>query len=205
MNIAFDKDGTMTDLRYFPIGRGTKSNTKTILDTAPDLKYENNALIRKVLYYGMALYTRVCPYRKGLSELTKKLAEKGDKITIVTSTCMGTSDYIEGRKIRALVELSLIENDIVYHDIIFTKSNKVKESLENKFDLVVEDNPHNIISLREAGINTVRMITSQNDFIENDRHHAAKDILELEYIIERIRKEKELIKRKENKRLTLLR
>ncbi len=202
MNIAFDKDGTMTDLRYLPIGRGTKSERKTILDTKPDIKYQNNALIRKVLYYGMALYTMVCPYRRGLSELTKRLAEKGDNITIITSTCMGTCESKEGEKLRTLVELSLIENDIIYHDIIYTKTNKVKESLENEFDIIIEDNPHNINSLRDAGITTLRMITPQNNFMNGDYEHAAHDINELENIIENIRLKQNLIKKPEEKRLS---
>lgn len=189
MNIAFDKDGTMTNLKYIPIGKGAGKKKKTILDTSPDLTYQNNPVIRKLLCKAMVLYTRICPYREGMSDLAKRLIESGDKTFMITSTCMGTSPYIEGDIIRKEVEISLLDNDIPFSDIIFTKSNKVKECLDNKIDIIVEDNAENIIALREAGITTIRFIEKRNNHIINDDGFAANNLYEVEKIINRIKEE----------------
>lgn len=208
MNIAFDKDGTMTDLKYIPIGKGTGKEKKTILDTAPDLTYQNNRVIRKILCKAMTLYTRVCPYRKGMSKLSKELIESGDKLFVITSTCMGTSPYIEGEKIRKEVELSLLENDIAYNVIIYTKSDKVQECIENKIDIIIEDSAEKIKALRAAGITTIRFIDKRNKHITGDEGFAAKDMDEVALIIKRIKKEymiKEQLKNIHNKNLNNVR
>ena len=69
------------------------------------------------------------------AEVIKKLKEDGNEIYIITA--------------RWLKEW-LIKNDIVYYKLIFSKAekeNKLQEIIDNKIDLMIEDNPNNINQL----------------------------------------------------------
>lgn len=149
MNIGIDIDGVLTN------------DDDYILDFASKYCYENNlkCFNNPNLYEYRKLdwdkntindyrnkyfinYIKNESARKFASEVIKKLRENGNKIFIITARHKTAENgKIGNDNIRECTLNWLRENDIEYDKIIFTKPPKVKEILENKIDLMIEDSP----------------------------------------------------------------
>lgn len=87
------------------------------------------------------------------AEIIKKLKKEGHEIYIITARWLTNRDDAVGENMRKIVKKWLVENDIVYDKLIFSKAEKERkdeEILENKIDLMIEDNPNNIIDLSKV-------------------------------------------------------
>jgi uncharacterized HAD superfamily protein len=86
------------------------------------------------------------------AEVLKKLREDGHEIYIVTARWDANRDDEIGENMRRLVIEWLLKNDIVYDKLIFSKATyerKHQEVIDEKIDLMIEDNPNNINELSE--------------------------------------------------------
>jgi len=80
----------------------------------------------------------------------------------------GNDDSVMGEKTRARTEKHLENHDIPYDKIRYVPSNKVDECIEEKADVVIEDNPNNIKALAAAGFNVICFRTMYNKHITAD-------------------------------------
>ena len=84
------------------------------------------------------------------AEVIKKLKEDGNEIYIITARWLTNRDDDIGNNMREIVKNWIIENKIVYDKLIFSKAekeDKLQEIIENKIDVMIEDNPNNINQL----------------------------------------------------------
>lgn len=93
-----------------------------------------------------AIYDYVkIPPRDFACEVIKKLKEKGNTICIITNR---TSDLsycnITTEEMKKIVIKWLKENLIHYDELIFSNGDKTKFIIDNKIDVMIEDNPKNI-------------------------------------------------------------
>lgn len=152
MNIGIDIDGVLTN------------DDDYILDCTSKYCYENNIKgfenadlyeYRKFDWDENTIddyrnkyfinYIKNEPARKFASEIIKRLREDGHKIIIITARYKTFENgKIGDDNIRECTLNWLKENDINYDKIIFTKPPKVKEIIENKIDLMLEDSPTTI-------------------------------------------------------------
>jgi uncharacterized HAD superfamily protein len=170
MNIGIDIDGVITNLDFIKMGNKEKH---TILDTNPAMKYQNNKLIREVLYHGIKLYSKHAKVRNDASKIINSLKNDGDKIHIITRRQFASEDSKKGNKIRTLVELHLINHDIPYDSITFTNGDKIKECLEEKIDVMIEDNPITAMKLTSY-IPVIVFDTPYNFFLSGNNIYHAK-------------------------------
>lgn len=91
------------------------------------------------------------PARKFSSEVIKKLRNDGNKIIIITSRHKTAENgTLNDKNIRECTIEWLKNNEIEYDKIIFTKPPKVKEILENKIDIMIEDSPTTIKEIEKV-------------------------------------------------------
>lgn len=80
-------------------------------------------------------------------EVIEKLKQEGNEIYIITARWGTSRDDEKGNKMRETVKNWLCEYKIPYDKLIFSKAEKERKSdeiIENKIDLMIEDNPNNI-------------------------------------------------------------
>ncbi len=88
------------------------------------------------------------PSRKFASEVIRKLRDDGNKIFIISARYKTSENgKINNENIKECTLDWLRKNKIEYDKIIFTKPPKVKEILENKIDIMIEDSPTTINEL----------------------------------------------------------
>ncbi len=93
-------------------------------------------------------YVKSEPARRFASEVIKKLRKDGHKIFIISARYKTAENgKINNENIRECTLNWLRKNNIEYDKIIFTKPPKVKEILENKIDIMIEDSPTTISEL----------------------------------------------------------
>lgn len=85
--------------------------------------------------------------RSFASEIIEKLKEDNHEIYIITARWFTNRDDNIGNKMKEIAKKWLYENRIPHDKLIFSKSSqerKTQEIIENKIDLMIEDNPNNI-------------------------------------------------------------
>jgi len=130
--------------------------------------YNLHPAIKTFLYHGMALYSKHAIIRPDASPTFHKIKQSDAKIIAITKRFGGIEQSKHGDRIRANTELSLMNKDIPYDDIIFVDTNKADECLALNVDVIVEDNPDNIMAISKAGVKVIVYPTKYNDFIEAD-------------------------------------
>lgn len=158
MRIGIDIDGVLTHLEQFYIDYASKfcgendieycfgnygySVSETLGISALDEKNFWNQYLD--------FYAREEKARPFSSEIIKKLKDEGNEIYIITAR-WGTNREDEiGKRMRKIVKNWLVENEIVYDQLIFSKAEnekKVQEILDYKIDVMIEDSPKNIEQL----------------------------------------------------------
>ena len=84
------------------------------------------------------------------SEVINKLKSKGYEIYIITARWLSNREDEVGKRMRDIVKKWLNENDIYYDKLIFSKDSKerkIREIIDNKIDIMIEDSPNNIMEL----------------------------------------------------------
>lgn len=158
MNIGIDIDGVLTDLENY-IGTVGK---KYMLENNLDFDEE----MHKNTIYGFLSkedshqfwdmhwekYATTIKMRKNASNVIEKLKNDGNKIIIITSRTYDSQiikDGIERQEnMKKLIIKWLKKNNINYDKIVFSNLNKLKNCLDNKIDIMIEDSVSNIEQLK---------------------------------------------------------
>lgn len=139
MNIGIDIDGVITNIDFL----GILGKNKPILDKESSNLKVNNFLIRKILYKGIAFYSKHSKLRSDAAKYINLLKDDGNRITIITKRRFVGEETKEGKNIRSLVEVFLIEQGIPYDKIVFSKGDKLDDCLKEKVTVMLEDSPRN--------------------------------------------------------------
>lgn len=139
MNIGIDIDGVITNVDFL----GIFGKKKPILDRdSKDLRV-NSSLVKKVLYRGIAFYSKHSKLRSDAAKYISLLKDEGNKIIIITKRKFANENTKEGNHIRELAEIYLLDRGIPYDKIIFSKGDKLEDCLEEKITIMLEDSPKN--------------------------------------------------------------
>ena len=139
MNIGIDIDGVITNIDFL----GILGKKKPILDKEASNLKVNNFLIRKILYKGIAFYSKHSKLRSDAAKYINLLKDDGNRITIITKRRFAGEETKEGKNIRSLVEVFLMEQGITYDKIVFSKGDKLDDCLKEKVTVMLEDSPRN--------------------------------------------------------------
>ena len=158
MRIGIDIDGVLTNLEQFHLDYGSKYCVQNniafdIVEMSYDIsetfkisKEQEKDLWNKYL----SIYAKDEKARPLASEVIKKLKKEGHEIYIITAR-WSTDRYDDiGKNMREVVKEWLIEHEIIYDKLIFSKTLKEKKSqeiIDNEIDLMIEDSPININEL----------------------------------------------------------
>ena len=158
MKIGIDVDGVLTNVEQFCVDYVTKYCVEN------NVNYNINASeydISKTFNIGdeqknnfwkeyLAFYAVNEKARPFAAEVIKKLKEQGHEIYIITARLLTNRDDEIGDNMRKLVKEWLHDNNIVYDKLIFCKEKKerkIQEIRDTKVDIMIEDNPDNIMEL----------------------------------------------------------
>ena len=155
MRIGIDIDGVFTDLRQFHIDYGSKYCYENNIDFSYDLSYFDIAstfnitkdLEKDFWNKYLEFYAREEKIRPFAKEIIDKLKEDGNEIYIITARWLADREDEIGENMRNITKNWLYENDIKYDKLIFTKSSKLQYCIDNKIDLMIEDDSKNINEL----------------------------------------------------------
>lgn len=155
MRIGIDIDGVLTDIERFvvdyvpkyciennieyKIGESDYSICKTF-----NINKEQGNNFWDTYIEDYAKNEKARPFA---AEVIKKLKEDGHEIYIVTARWFTNRDDEKGNKMREMVKKWLNEYKIPYNKLVFSKAEQERKSdeiIENKIDLMIEDNPNNI-------------------------------------------------------------
>ncbi len=156
MRIGVDIDGVLTDIHRFQLDYGSKyAYENNVLNDIKLYKYYSGdcfdwGMHNEEIFWNKYIYDYSVnyPVRDFASEVINKLKNDGHEIYIITARVYTTEDSENGEKMRKIVNEWLKKNDIYYDKIIFSKEDKRKYLLENNIDIMIEDSPYNIMSLR---------------------------------------------------------
>lgn len=163
MNIGIDIDGVITNIDFL----GILGKKKPILDKESSNLKVNNFLIRKILYKGIAFYSKHSKLRSDAAKYINLLKDDGNRITIITKRRFAGEETKEGKDIRSLVEVFLIEQGIPYDKIVFSKGNKLDDCLREKVTVMLEDSPKNSENISKR-IPVILMDTPYNRNVSGD-------------------------------------
>lgn len=152
MRIGVDIDGVLTNIEEFELDYGSKyfyenkilsQVIKNIDFTKTNLNIDD-AISNEFWANGIYDYINIPP-RNFASEVIKKLKEKGNTIYIITNRTSNLSYCdITPVKMKEIVINWLQKNLIYYDKLIFSNGDKTKFIIDNKIDIMIEDNPKNI-------------------------------------------------------------
>lgn len=152
MNIGIDIDGVLTNIEEWQLDYGSKyfyeNGKKEIVNPQGYEIYEifntSESLDDAFWTEYLEEYARNCKPRRFASEIIKKLSKEGNTIYIITSRCLTDENTERGEKMRMIVKDWLKENKISYDKLIFASDDKLNVCLENKIDIMIEDDVENI-------------------------------------------------------------
>ncbi len=159
MNIGIDIDGVLTNLEDYietvgkkymienNLGFDDTMNTNTIYGF---LSKEDSHQFWDMHWEKYA--TTIKP-RKNASKVIKKLKNNENKIIIITARTYDSQIVKHGVKRQKNMEELIIKwldkNSIKYDKIVFSNLNKLKDCLDNKIDIMIEDSVSNIEQLKD--------------------------------------------------------
>lgn len=158
MRIGIDIDGVLTNDDEYILDYTSKycfeNNLKCFIDGN---LYEyrkldwNQDIINNYRSKYFVNYVKNIKPRRFASEIIKKLKQEGNEIIIISARYKTIENgNIGNSNIRKCTIKWLKKNRIQYDKIIFTKPPKVKEIIENKIDLMIEDSPTTIDELAKV-------------------------------------------------------
>lgn len=158
MRIGIDIDGVLTNIEQYLLDYMTKYCVENNIDfkigssnydyaKTFNITTEQEKKFWKEYLEKYAINEKARPFA---SEIIKKLKEDGHEIYIVTARWLTNRDDEVGENMRRIVKNWLVENNIIYDKLVFSKAEKERKSqemLEHKIDLMIEDSPSNIKEL----------------------------------------------------------
>jgi len=149
MVISIDIDGVLVDREEYQLRKGVewaKSHNLSadIIDSGAYNVHEIFGWSKEDFYefWNVNLwdYAKLKPMM-GVRDVIKKLKDDGHKIIINTSRWMSERSDELGEKMRALIKLWFVENDIPYDELVFACGDKVSGIEKYSADIHIEDNP----------------------------------------------------------------
>lgn len=147
MNIGIDIDGVLADDDTYRLDTMSKyCYENNIPDLDYPYKYENKCNwseevlddYRNKYYFE---YIKNVPARRYASEVIKKLHDEGNKIIIITGRYKTQENSEIGKQMRNDTFNWLNKNKIVFDEICYVHSPKVKEIQEKNIDIMIDDSP----------------------------------------------------------------
>lgn len=159
MNIGIDIDGVLTDLENYIDTVGKKYMNENGLDF-------DDTMNQNTIYGFLSKedshrfwnthwehYATTIKVRKNASNIIEKLKNDGNKIIIITARTYDSQIIKDGIKrqksMKKLIINWLNKNNIKYDKIVFSNLNKLKDCLDNKIDIMIEDSVSNIEQLKD--------------------------------------------------------
>lgn len=158
MRIGIDIDGVLTNIEDFIIDylskycfeEGIKYNigaSSYYISEAFNISEEaGDGFWNKYLEF-YSINEKARPFA---AEIIKRLKDEGHEIYIITARLLANKDNEAGKKMRKIIKSWLDKNNIIYDKLICSKAlkeRKDEEILKHKIDLMIEDNPNNIMNL----------------------------------------------------------
>lgn len=155
MRIGIDIDGVLTDIEQWQLDYCSKFyyneykkeivnhkgyETFEIFKSSPECDDE---FWKKYFVH----YSINVDARKFSSEVIKKLKEEGNEIFIITARgdfLSNNEDDILYEENQKIIKKWLFKNEILYDQIIFARESKLDICINNRIDLMIEDNVDNI-------------------------------------------------------------
>ena len=172
MRIGIDIDGVLTDEKRYVIDYGTKffteNNIQHIVNSDKFYGHEIFGVTKE--QYKIFLkdyifnYSRNVCVRPFAKEIIEKLKQEHE-IFIITARDFTTYENEYQNKMQEIVKKWLYNNGISYDEIIFSK-NKDIICKEKEIDIMIEDNPENIISISK-NIPVLSYVQAYNKNIED--------------------------------------
>ncbi len=100
--------------------------------------------------------------KENVPEIIRRLKEDGHKIFIVTARV-----EVDVYDIKAITRDWLIENNIVFDELILNAHNKLEIANEKNIQVFIDDSIRNCTMLSDGGIKTYMFNTVFNDFYKN--------------------------------------
>lgn len=179
MRIGIDIDGVLTNIEQFSVDYLSKYCVDNNIDfnimgshydVAKSFNItegqENDFWKEYLVYY--AKNEKARPFS---AEVIKKLKAEGNEIYIVTARWLTNREDEVGNQMREIVKNWLIENDIVYDKLVFTKASneqKLQEIMEYNIDIMIEDNPNNVNQLAKI-VPVICYNTGYNQMCNDDK------------------------------------
>lgn len=158
MRIGIDIDGVLTDIERFVADYMTKYCIENNIEyKIGESSYNVHETFNISKEQGNNFWdTYIEDYAKNekvrtfAPEVIEKLKQEGNEIYIITARWGTSKDDEKGNKMRETVIKWLCEYKIPYDKLVFVKASNERKSdeiIENKIDLMIEDNPNNINEL----------------------------------------------------------
>lgn len=174
MNLGLDIDGVLTNIEAFQFKYGIpffkkEFNKGVVNECGKDIKQifgcteqEEHKFWGKYLFQ----YAMTDPIREHAAEYTNWAYKNGHRIYIITSRVFTTQKSALGALMRIIVKTWLKMNHVKYDKIVFCDADKTKAIKEYGIQYMVEDDPDNIIALKDL-THVICMNAKCNEHIED--------------------------------------
>lgn len=197
MKIGIDVDGVLTDIEKFQLFYGkkffkNKYDMEVKNPTAYDIKQIFNCSDKQSKKFWSKYIWKYCikqEMREYAKEEIDKLREDND-IYIITSRVYTTDNGIKGALFRGMLKFWLRKNRFKYDKIFFcseknTSKEKLNICLKEKVDILVDDNPDNLLLIKKE-IPVICFSATWNEMYSQLECCRIKDFRELSTMIDKI-------------------
>ena len=175
MNIGIDIDGVLTDIEKYILEYGSKLcieekwPLKIKIGEYDEIKIFNWTEEQAEKFWNKYLvyYAKEYQPRIFAQQVITKLKEEGHHIFIITArdeSGMPKKDY---GKMQEYTKKWLDKNKIIYDKLIFAADDKkLEQCIENKIDIMIEDNPTNLQNI-SSQVPVIKFYCNYNKNIKN--------------------------------------
>ena len=156
MNIGIDVDGTLIDMHGFMLEKGKQFFRRDANDPyALDIEDMFSCTKKEGRRFWLRYLVRYClfpPMIEGAPQTIRKLRSNGHGIYIITSRIYTDRKGFAGLFPRMVVRGLLKRKGVPYDDIAFcedTAEEKLKYCRKFSIDVMIDDKPENLITIRE--------------------------------------------------------
>lgn len=113
------------------------------------------------MYYKNVL--EECVLMPNADKVCQKLKAEGDSLYFITARLTN----VKNCNTEEITKKSLLDNSIVYDELIFNANDKIEISKEKEIDLFIEDSYETCVELEKIGIKSILMTTRMNQNIDS--------------------------------------
>lgn len=114
------------------------------------------------MYYKNVL--EECILMPNADKVCKKLKEEGDSLYFITARLTN----VKNCNTEEITKKTLLDNNIVYDELIVNANDKLEISKEKGIDLFIEDSYETCVELEKIGIKSILMTTKMNQNIDSE-------------------------------------